>query len=327
MSQKPEAPFLWIPGEGPDAAALARLRKNFPRPREPMGEAWFMGAERHRYTNLRDVDDMPASELERPLVEITTGMSSFGPMREWSEWFHHLIAPLAPRAHEGGLRYPLEYLLGACFTMYPDGLERGPYRGFRADALATLGRSMMDDLCWKNGRVNLDWCLHRPDWSHRDWPGTWRDASPDFSISMFFCLKYLTPDEIAAWLPSVLAIECPHWRAQVIVWFIGARAMLSGERRQASELSTHDSPRVDWEWSHLLRGNYTGVNPGQDGETDFLPVENRRAALRALHGAFTESLFLEWLESIAAVHYLDEDLDDCPFLFHELYLSAVPDAV
>jgi len=34
--------FVWIPGHGPDQAALSRLQSHFPRPNTAMGEAWFM---------------------------------------------------------------------------------------------------------------------------------------------------------------------------------------------------------------------------------------------------------------------------------------------
>lgn len=39
------ASFRWVPGRGPDSDAIARLRQAFPKPPQPMGEAWFMGAD------------------------------------------------------------------------------------------------------------------------------------------------------------------------------------------------------------------------------------------------------------------------------------------
>lgn len=46
--------FVWQPGQGIDPAALARLRAKLKRPARPMGEAWFMGNDRHYFNELLD---------------------------------------------------------------------------------------------------------------------------------------------------------------------------------------------------------------------------------------------------------------------------------
>lgn len=45
--------YFWRPGVGIDSAALDRLRIHFTRPKEPMGEAWFMSSERHLFRELQ----------------------------------------------------------------------------------------------------------------------------------------------------------------------------------------------------------------------------------------------------------------------------------
>jgi hypothetical protein len=95
------APLLWIPGDGIDTAALARMRSHFPKPKEPMGEAWFMCDDRRMYTELLgDLDALDARTLKEPLAEIAGGTGSFGPHREWQVWFHHLLGATLPRCHE-----------------------------------------------------------------------------------------------------------------------------------------------------------------------------------------------------------------------------------
>jgi hypothetical protein len=47
------------------------------------------------------------------------------------------------------------------------------------------------------------------------------------------------------------------WRAQVIVWLTGSRALLVGEVSQPHQLGETNSP-VQWNWSHVYLGNYTG---------------------------------------------------------------------
>ena len=38
--------FFWVPAHGPDPVALERMAREFPKPSNPMGEAWFMASER-----------------------------------------------------------------------------------------------------------------------------------------------------------------------------------------------------------------------------------------------------------------------------------------
>src|SRR5690349_7259505 len=104
--------FLWIPGKGMDAAALARLQEHFVRPKEPMGEAWFMGEERRFYPKLLDdLGSLRIDEIEAPLVEISSGTGSFGPRDEWNTWYHYLLARTLPRALEASLNPLLESLI------------------------------------------------------------------------------------------------------------------------------------------------------------------------------------------------------------------------
>ena len=92
--------FRWIPNLGPDPTALERMERHFPRPRAPMGEAWFMGDERKLYTELmeREPEQLEVELVEQVLREITGGLAAFGPHPEWPLWFHHLLPRLLPRA-------------------------------------------------------------------------------------------------------------------------------------------------------------------------------------------------------------------------------------
>jgi hypothetical protein len=130
-----------------DSAALERLRSYFRRPSEPMGEAWFMGAERRMFRELLgNLDKLSASELQQPLGAIASGTSSFGPQQEWSTWYHYLLGAVLPRSHESFVSYLLEDLVVGFMALYPSGVYREPYKGFD-DSLLTLGRCMMDGEC------------------------------------------------------------------------------------------------------------------------------------------------------------------------------------
>jgi hypothetical protein len=38
--------YQWVPGCGPSAISLQRMREQIKKPEEPMGEAWFMSKKR-----------------------------------------------------------------------------------------------------------------------------------------------------------------------------------------------------------------------------------------------------------------------------------------
>ena len=146
----------------------------------------------------------------------------------------------------------------------------------------------------------------------------WDQASSPLSASMFFCLKYLRADEVSPWMMSVFRIESPYWRAQVMVWLLGAHRVLTGGLRQPSWFSLDDDPRIDWEWSHCLTGDYSGLH-GAGEIHDFIPAENRRRALEVTKNYFSEAMFLEWLNSISEHPSLEAELAAKPYWFYELY--------
>ena len=60
-------------------------------------------------------------------------------MKEWNNWYHYLLGALVPRSHEAFVSYLLESLLTGFMAIYPNGIYREPYEGFREDVLLTLG--------------------------------------------------------------------------------------------------------------------------------------------------------------------------------------------
>lgn len=316
--------FLWIPGAGVDQAALERLCEHFHKPSEPMGEAWFMGDERQMFPELLgDLDAVSAYDLQKPLIEIASGTSSFGPMREWHIWYHYLLGRLVPRSHEAHVSYLLESLLTGFMAIYPNGVYHEPYSGFREDVLLTLGRSIMDSECWNGSDIAIGNVLRRSNNNPRQvW--IWWDASGDLSASLFFCLKYLPESAIEAWLRSVLDIQSPHWRAQVLVWLLGAHEILNGTVRWPSEFSMEARPYIGWEWSHCLRPELAGTDDSGSPPTEaFIAAENRAAALGMLRAYFTEDRFLEWMDGISSVYYLETELQELPSAFESIYVRGM----
>ncbi len=308
-----------------DAAALERLRQHFPRPREPMGEAWFMGSSRRMFGELQgDIARLSPRELQGPLTEIASGTSCFGPRQEWTDWYHHLLAPLLPRSHESFVSYLLESLVTGFMTLYPNGIHASPYPEFQDDMLRTLGRCMMDAGCWQGQDIAVGSMLHCSNEHPREVWGWW-DASGDFSASMFFCLKYLPEAQVEGWLRSVLAIPSPHWRAQLMVWAVGARGLLRGDQRWPSELEEHGRSVVVWEWSHALKPELAAADTSDAPRMDsLLPPGNRSRALEVLSAWFAEDSWPDWLASLARFPYLESELGELPAAFEACYVPPRP---
>ncbi len=315
--------FCWLPGVGVDAIALERLRSHFRQPSSPMGEAWFMSEERGMFPELMgDLSSLSAFELQTPLAEIASGTSCFGPLEEWDHWYHYLLGQLLPRSHEAHVTSLLELLITGFCALHPNGIQRSPYEHFRSDVLNTLGRCMMDPRCWSEGGIVIGSMLHRSNNNPaRVW--CWWNASGDFSASMFLCLKYLPPSIIPDWLASVLAISSPHWRAQVLVWFVGSHELLRGRVRWPSEFEERAYPSVDWNWSHCLGPQLTSSDTsGAEPVESFLPSSTREVTLAIAQQFFTEDVFLAWLESIHEIPYLVAELASIPSAFESIYVRA-----
>jgi hypothetical protein len=287
-----------------------------------MGEAWFMGDRRRMFPELLgNLNQLATSDLQKPLEEIASGTSAFGSMEEWNTWYHYLLGALLPRSHEVFVSYLLELLVTGFMAIYPNGIYREPYEGFREDVLLTLGRCMMEGACWNGSDIAIGKILHRSDDNpNRVWG--WWSASGDFTASLFFCLKYLPDPSVKPWLYSVFDIPSPHWRAQIIVWLVGAHGMLNKLARWPSELSIEDHPYIGWEWSHCLKAAMAASDDsGAPPVTAFIPESARRSTLEVVKSYFSEDRFLDWVDCISKVPYLEAELADIPSRFEMLYVG------
>lgn len=312
--------YAWSPGVGIDPVALARLREHFRRPKTPMGEAWFMGDERRHFPELMgDLDALAAGDILRPLGEIASGTTSFGQRQEWRDWFHYLLAQRVADDREWAGETLTELLVTGFMAHYPEDTTDAPYPEFLQDVLATLGRSLMEPRCWKEGDIVVGRLLHRSNRNpHQVW--RWWDASGDLSACLLLCAKYLPHPQMQGWFRSVLAIESPHWRAQIIVWLIGAHGLLTGVTRAPAELDPAAYPALVWGWSHCLRSSTTTGEGEIIPIADWLPRQTRTLLLDEVRAGLTDDVFLGWLESINRVDYLQRELADLPSTFERLYL-------
>lgn len=250
--------YIWAPGIGPDPAALDRLANWFPKPRLPMGEAWFLAPERRMYTELfNDLETLSDREIEDALDQTASGPSCFGPHDEWTEWYHYLLPRLFDRfASHGLISHPVELLITAFMAQHPETCRGFAYPGFGVDALASLGRFIMSGHFWPNGGIDAAKCLNK----NENYCGVfgWYHAEGLLSASLFFCAKYLDEGQVGPWFQSVFSIPDRLWQAQVLTWLVGAHDILTDQIGQPAQFPENGDFGVSWGWSHVLDGHYTG---------------------------------------------------------------------
>ncbi|HVF45619.1 MAG TPA: hypothetical protein VM936_21515 [Pyrinomonadaceae bacterium] len=330
--------FKWVPCRGPSAEAVERMRAHFPKPSEPMGEAWFLSEERYFHTWLAEtpVAEADAGKLIHCLFEIASGTGSFGRMEDWEAWFRYMLPDLILRGHEHhAFETLLEPTVTAFMVLFP-GPPDGEYAGFREDALAALGACLMGPEMWENcdaaaseagaqplGRF-LKWEDEEGSVGLSGWDAGL--ACQPMSASLFFCLKYLNEEEVEAWAESVFAIEDPYFRASLAVWLVGALDLLeSGEARPRA--ITKSSPRVEWHDSFLLESAYEGrdVNGAHysvNDVRDFLPRANRAAFVRAVRRLLTTETLLAWADAFSEDAPLYENFYHVPDLLFDRLAKA-----
>jgi hypothetical protein len=306
--------YGWVPGRGSSTAAIDRMRANGIKPAEPMGEAWFMGAERKMYTELADPDavkEMGLVDLSMLLNEIASGTRAFGHLGEWDEWFRYLLPDLIERSGETVYFETtiFQSVITAFMSIYWNGIEEH-YEGFGNDVLSSLSVAVMDERFWALeetpprpvfldlsedgvGRVELFWNSEHSD--------------PSVSAGLFFCLKYLKPDELADWIESMVGIQHELWQGNLVVWFLGAFDYLKSGSVVPADIESA-RPGLKWEGSHVL-GTYEEANQeryeGFNFDEDFLPAENIKVFFDAMTTYYSEMKILELAESFAKNEHLN----------------------
>lgn len=276
-SRRAGAIFCWVPGEGPDAEALARLQRRFPRPRVPMGEAWFMGDARRMYTSLLSPDPAAWSrdDLRGALQALASGPGCFGHMREWSLWFPYLVHAALPFVRGPSFDSLYGELVSAVMVHCPDPASPPQGDGFIEDVLHTLGRMPMAAACWDERRWTSRNAFPTIDHTVR---GRVLPDSGNLHAACTLVARYLDDTALEGWLASALDIDDPLWRAGMVSWLAHVVPLLEDPSRWPAAL---DIGPGSWDASHGV----TGLTPAGecDAGTGPLPffAPARRAALAA----------------------------------------------
>ncbi len=305
-------PYRWTPGIGPDVDVLARLSRDAPRPRAPMGEAWFMGDERRLFVELLEdeIAEVPVSLLSEAIDEMATGPCHFGPHAEWRAWYLHLLPRVIPLALSTDRCWIVDDLVTATISQYPDGLAAARELEAR-DVLDTLCRALMHPSRWRDGTFAA--CA-KDAWA-------WRHAIGQLTSTTLLCVKLLHASLIDDWVGSVFAIADPRWRALVLAWLVEARPLLADDDVQPAEFEPL-APAIGWGSGACLKGNYSGSHGEPVERIAFLPLESKRAFRRAVAAQLASTTAQEWDLTTAAVDDFGVDLGDLVTLAARAYASG-----
>jgi len=326
MSSKLE--YQWIPRKEIDLYSVERMKSHFQKPSEPMGESWFMSEERRMYYELMEypVEEISIKLLSKILTEISLGISCFGHRTEWDEWFKYLLPYLILRSHEeiGYKEFLIQDVVTAFMSVYWIEIF-DEYVGFRDDVINSLSISLMINDLWtdfydenaekwypkftfqadvaRNGKLCMNWGVG--------------NANNNLSAIMFFCLKYLKPNEIFSWLHSCIQICDPFWKGNLMIWLLGIYDLLHEPIIVPSQIEV-TMPKLTWSWSHVLGSDTGSIDvkyPPMDGyndNKDFLPSKNVRAFREAISQYITGELIVEWADLFSRDPFLAEGTYSIP---------------
>ncbi|MFN7931186.1 MAG: hypothetical protein U0Y68_25310 [Blastocatellia bacterium] len=292
--------YKWVPGQGPSAEAIDRMLTEFSMPSTPMGEAWFISEVRTMYLELmeRPIAEIPTDLLQRILWELTSGTSCFGHLDEWDEWFRFLLPHLILRSQDTHISDTiLECTITASFNIFDKGLPND-YPKMREDIIATVPRCLMKPELWVEWKdETFARTALRPAFlvdedgqiTERWWWG--QTTVGAVSAAMFFCLRFLEPQEIASWVKSLTDIQDSFWKGHLLVWLIGFDK-LTLKLPFTTKVFERLSPLLKWSDSYL-------VDAWKEGKA-FFPPENIKAFWEEINRQITAVTLLQWVDEFAA---------------------------
>ncbi|MBD2092968.1 hypothetical protein H6F67_24275 [Microcoleus sp. FACHB-1515] len=325
MSKQSE--YRWMPKRGVDLEAVSRMRAHFRKPLEPMGEAWFMGEQRRMFHELMEqpIEEVSVKILSKALTEISSGIFCFGHRDEWDGWFKYLLPDLIVRSHEMAdySALLLQDVVRAFINVYWKGIPQ-EYAEFREDVINSLSMCLMSADLWfsyedektkdfyskfkfqiwtnKRGIRKMNWDAGR--------------ADCNLSAMMFFCLKYLKPQEISSWLHSCISIRDPYWRGALMVWLLGIYDLLHEFVITPSQIE--EAIPAIWQKSRglgsgagSLEASYVLIEKYNDNK-EFLPSENIRMFREAVDRWITKELILDWKKLFSLDSFLLESTYNVP---------------
>lgn len=327
--------YQWIPKNGISLEAIERMRTHFPKPNYLVGEAWFISKKRRLYSEINtknSFNKIQPIDLSAILFEISSGTKSFGHREEWDEWFKYLLPDLIIRTQE--FKYfnfmLVPDIVTAFMSIYWKGIVE-EYEGFRNDIISSLSLCLMNDNLWFDYKnENTQSTNLRPNFLDSYLDGRdelklgWNCGASDGNLSamMFFCLKYLKPEEIVSWVKSLFSIQDIYWKGALSVWLLGAYDLLQ-ESIVIPSMIEKAIPDITWDYSSVLGSRYGSIDAEHSSHEDFndnkdfLLAENTKIFLEEVRKQMSPELLIKWAEQFSQDQLASESTYNVPELLLE----------
>ncbi len=199
--------FRWQPNISLDQEALQRIASAFSKPAEVVKT--YRGVFDSFNTDPREtISECECHEfLHHTMLQIKIyGKTSIS--LQYEAWFYYLLPKFI---RERSNWYLLEKTVSFLLIVHPQFIPE-LYVGFRHDLFYTLGNTIMNPDCWRDGDLsqNHNWFFYDEITPY--------EQSSTLNICLFFCLKYLRSKELEAWVDSLADIEGSRWGLQFGKW-------------------------------------------------------------------------------------------------------------
>jgi hypothetical protein len=203
--------FRWLPSSEISLEAIEHMREQFPRPKQWPYKAWFMG--KVNYHEGIDIQNWSNRQLFEYLQDTRSGISSFGRLKIWVDWFHYLLPDLILRAAKEPDSNLHDEIIEYFLVLYRHELYE-EYLSFRRDIFASLATIIMQKSFWVDEKA--DFLAHC--WLEPLEPLQPESNGLALEHIMLFCLKFLIVEDIAEWVESIAVIESKKWHGRFSRW-------------------------------------------------------------------------------------------------------------
>jgi hypothetical protein len=241
-------------GDRPSQGAINRFKQNFKTPRQLLVATMPQTRERVDFQELFELEphELSIGLLQQILTEITFDITTYDQGRNAdsilaTEWFYFLLPYLIDRGHEKvASAYFTESLIAAAIATKISVNQAG-YENFESDLLCTIGQIVMSPFFWQNKRLKSSFVDEQLE--------IWEvvpACSGLISAWIYFNLFFLKTNQINDWVKSMLDIEDPFWKANLLAW-LAASGKLKCREPFKIPSDYRLVPCVTWENVGILR--------------------------------------------------------------------------
>lgn len=305
--------MIWIPGRGPDEELLRALASRYSKPRDPLGEAWFIGETRAIYhdINKAGAEAISNSRLSGYLETTLGGLMSFSETADWSQWYGHITTQILVSRRYLEARYFISQMQEGVFLLSFFN-EAHPAHADQSRFAALLAPILMEKTFW-SGQSYIPFWTNHPKPSY--WDPNWKETS--ISRSLFLAWRYLQPEAIHPWFKSVLVIPDLRWRACLIAWLVQLQPIFASGSATISFSLLMVEPRKWPEFGNLF---IPFKYHSRSDEAYLVTPENVEALQAALRMELTEEKCFQWLEDFYSIPEMGPPMEIWLEQFQQLFL-------